>query len=424
MTRLKLMLKLMIIIFHSFGCLSATELTISQPGIYQLGAAILSNPAGTNNIINITASDVILDLGGYVISQGNGTADVDGIVVNPNLTDIVIRNGTIRNVTRNGLSLAATDSRIRINNIIFENCAGTAMTADGSLGTINDIELTQCRFYGCSSAGTSVILWNTVSRSSITNAVIDGSVNAAVSFACMSLLTCTACSFSDITIQNNTSTNPFNGINESLNAYCYFSNVVIRNNSNSGGGNGFNGFNNVNGIACNYLNCSVIGNSSAALLQCFVLNPSTGNLYSQCRAINNTGVTVNGFLDSAAGSRNIFLDCIVNSLSGSGTVYSLQAANSIIGRSVASNSSSSTGLTNSGSAAQRLTVFDCLFSRNNNGAVDAVSTTGNLYYRNAAFSNTVAQFSGAGFSLTTPAAPATQNIAAVTQSWTNLAVAA
>ncbi|MBI2774405.1 hypothetical protein HYX58_00135 [Candidatus Dependentiae bacterium] len=411
-----------------FLCLNATELTISQAGIYQLGAPILTSPTTADNIINITASDVVLDLGGYVISQANGTANVAGIVVNQNLSDIVIRNGTIRSVTGTGISLLATDSRIRISNILFENCAGAGMAADGSAGTITDLELTQCRFYGCSSTGTSVILWNNVSRSSIVNCIIDGTINTAAAFTCINLLTCTSCTMNDITIQNNTTLNNsalFSAINENSTFYNYFSNVIIRNNT-SGASANFNGFN-TTGTSSLYLNCSIVGNFGGGANNAFNLNSTTGNLYRQCQIINNTAQsgTLSGFRESSPGNQNIFTDCTANvgSSSSTGVFFNLNSLGSIVARCTASNILVGIGLSVP-STVQKLTVFDCLFSKLGTGVQDAVSTTGDLYYRNVAFNNSAAQFSGVGFSATTPGAPATQNIAAVTQPWTNLAIAA
>src|SRR6516164_8816620 len=92
---------------------NATDLIISQPGRYLLGDNITSTPSTPgDNIINITSSDVVLDFDGKFISQANATANISGIVINPNLNDIVIQNGVIRNVTGTGLTLTSTDLRV------------------------------------------------------------------------------------------------------------------------------------------------------------------------------------------------------------------------------------------------------------------------------------------------------------------------
>src|SRR6516162_5567665 len=97
-----LVMKKKILIFHIIffaNSLQAIDMTISKPGIYTLGNFIVSRPAGSTSIINIISSDVVLDLNGYVVSQGNATASVDGIAINSGLTDIIIKNGTIRSLT-------------------------------------------------------------------------------------------------------------------------------------------------------------------------------------------------------------------------------------------------------------------------------------------------------------------------------------
>ncbi|HEX2977585.1 MAG TPA: right-handed parallel beta-helix repeat-containing protein [Candidatus Babeliales bacterium] len=419
---------LLIYIVHIFFLSKATELTISQPGMYLLGDAITSSPAGADNIINITSSDVVLDLGGYVISQANGTANVAGIVVNPNLSDIVIRNGTIRNVTGTGISLVATDSRIRIANVIFENCATSGLAGDGSLGALSDIELSQCRFYGCSTTGTAIISFRSVNRSSITDCVIDGTVNI-TSLNCIQLLACSSCRLNAITIQNVSSTGALNGVFVTAGSlYNSYSNSMITNCS----GVPFNGFNSADAVSI-FNNCSVVGNRCvviSGLQPCFFLT-GTNCLVTQCRAIGNSSSTGNFAGFATTNQNNIFLDCVSSGLASSVVVnYSTAGApQTIIGRCVGSNSAGTSlaiGLS-ADNIATRCTVFDCLFSRNIGvsgiGVNDVVNTTGSLYYRNVAFNNSTAQFSGTGFPQTVPASPATQFLNAITQPWTNLAVA-
>ncbi|HEX2977584.1 MAG TPA: hypothetical protein VHO47_00470 [Candidatus Babeliales bacterium] len=409
----------------------ATELTISQPGMYLLGDAITSSPAGADNIINITSSDVVLDLGGYVISQANATANVAGIVVNPSLNDIVIRNGTIRNVTGTGIVLTSTDARIRISNILFENCASAGMTADGSAGSINDIELTQCRFYGCSSTGTNVILWNNVNRSSIANCIIDGTSNTSL-LTCLNVRNCTASSFIDITIQNNSSSGDFIGVDENICASNYFSNVINRNNRNTGNNFGFS----TRSTASIYNNCLVIQNSATNILRSFNISGSLSTIFRQCQAVNSGGASnVTGFREDGLISvqSNIYLDSLVNTLTSPNSVegFQLNGTGCIVGRCVASNNSGVSASGATGLNARRCIIFDSILSRNIGsggttgfGVTDSVPTTGDLYYRNVAFNNNVAQFTPAlGFPQTIPASPATQFLNGITQPWTNLAVA-
>lgn len=103
----------------------APAFTITSPGYYKLGDDITFSPGGADSIIAIQASNVTLDLGGRIIEQGNATAGVDGIALSAGLSNVIIRNGTIRNVTNRGIfvdSNGASSSQIVISDIVFDTC--------------------------------------------------------------------------------------------------------------------------------------------------------------------------------------------------------------------------------------------------------------------------------------------------------------
>ena len=66
--------------------------TIATPGSYYLTSNI--NVAGTTGVI-ITASNVTLDLNGFTVA---GNLDSFGVVMGGNTLNVVVRNGTIRNL--------------------------------------------------------------------------------------------------------------------------------------------------------------------------------------------------------------------------------------------------------------------------------------------------------------------------------------
>jgi len=123
-----------IIVLFSFIPLSAaSSLTISQSGNYTLGVNIpFSATAAGDEIININASNVVLDLGQHTIAQSNLTDSVQGIVISPNNSQITIRNGTILSVTGTGIFVGANCSEISLENIICDACATVGVECDST----------------------------------------------------------------------------------------------------------------------------------------------------------------------------------------------------------------------------------------------------------------------------------------------------
>jgi hypothetical protein len=433
---------------------NATDLIISQPGRYLLGDNITSTPSTPgDNIINITSSDVVLDFDGKFISQANATANISGIVINPNLNDIVIQNGVIRNVTGTGLTLTSTDLRVRLVNMVFENCTTAGMSATGTVGAITDLEIRQCRFLGCcsgASAGTNVLALQTCNRVMINDCIIANSLSTSnTSLSCIALTSCSMCDVINVTIQNNSvsGANSLTGIQESGTSLCNYSNITIRNPTASNTINGFLG--SLGPINNSYSNCSIIGNQATALFQGFKIT-GTNNVFFRCKVIGNTVANTTAAATNACffpeSSQSIYLDCIGSTLSVQGganaSSFGFNAntgIDMIYSRCIASNNTSnSTGgiasgfITNTTNSTHA--VIDCLFSSNvgittSSGANDVLgqATSHNLYTRNVAFNNSTNQnnqfLNLAGGSRTLPGAPATANIAGVNGAWTNVGVA-
>ncbi|MBX9695225.1 MAG: right-handed parallel beta-helix repeat-containing protein, partial [Cyanobacteria bacterium] len=144
---MKLFIKKLALVCGISSSLFCVELTIDQPGIYELGQSLTSLPVAADQIIVIASSDVVFDLGEFVVSQGNVVAAVDGILINPNLSDIVIRNGMIRGVTQTAISISSGASRILIENMKVDQCAR------GILATsVTDLTIQGCQFTRCSNA--------------------------------------------------------------------------------------------------------------------------------------------------------------------------------------------------------------------------------------------------------------------------------
>lgn len=94
---------------------------ITKPGVYCLSKDTSFDPltpglsAITVNVPAGISSDVVIDLNSNTLSQGNGTANTNGITVNGQ-TNVIVRNGTIRNFTNDGILVQNNSDQL-----IFEN---------------------------------------------------------------------------------------------------------------------------------------------------------------------------------------------------------------------------------------------------------------------------------------------------------------
>jgi WD40 repeat protein len=125
--------------------------TITQTGDYDISGDISYSPVATNDtIIQISASNVRLNLGGHVISQGNLTAGLNGISVNPNLTDITIQNGFIQNLTGTGVGIGQGCKRITIDGITTFSCDNRGINVSGVISApIQNSVIKNCTLNGC-----------------------------------------------------------------------------------------------------------------------------------------------------------------------------------------------------------------------------------------------------------------------------------
>ncbi|OQA35349.1 MAG: hypothetical protein BWY54_00623 [Candidatus Dependentiae bacterium ADurb.Bin331] len=434
---------LFFILFFVPSNLLAVELLITQPGQYMLGQNLTSNPAGADNIIHILSNDVVLDLGGYVVSQGNATASVNGINLNAGFNDVTIQNGVIRSVTGNGIQIGATCQRIKILNIRFESC-GIGLFFNGTVGLeINNGEIRNCNFYSCGNTGLgSAINMTSVSRYIISDIEIANTVSTALTSAFV-MFRVTLSDFSNITIQNNSVTGAqLFGISDVSGIGNFYTNVLIQNNS---GSTGFVGFGLNSSSTHTFKNCSVIFNSSSAgTINAYDIQTSTNCFFDTCRASSNTGVTsVNGFDFITTSQQNMLIDCIAsaNIASGAGADcrgFFLNDANftQMIRCQSSFNVSSAAnaiGLLISGAGGStNSSIIDCIFSRNLGAAaatsfgISFATGSNNLFKSNIGFNNNTTaanQMSGvpAG-SVQTPASPGSSNLTSVLTPYSNLAL--
>ncbi len=117
---------------------------INTPGSYVLGGN--RTVSGSVNGIEITASDVTLDLGGFALSQAGGAASGNGIYI-PAPENVEIRNGSILNAGNCGIQ-ALTGSGVRV--------TGVRVASVGSIGILvkaDGAQIAHCHVADASWAG-------------------------------------------------------------------------------------------------------------------------------------------------------------------------------------------------------------------------------------------------------------------------------
>jgi hypothetical protein len=145
----------LLILFCLYFDSHAPQLTITEAGNYPLGGDIAYAPTTTDNIITVSVSNVVLDLGGRVLSQTNAVAGLTGILVNPNLSNVTIQNGTIFGLTGTGISVSPGCSRVLISNVVVSGCAQRGINITGaSNNLISSSEIRGCTISNCSQSTT------------------------------------------------------------------------------------------------------------------------------------------------------------------------------------------------------------------------------------------------------------------------------
>ena len=120
--------------------------TYSKPGVYRIREDLTNS--GTDAVIEIDADNVVLDLGGYVLSH-SGTGSIIRVLTGH--TDITIKNGTLdgfgNNTDIDGIYVIGTQSMIYIEDMKIINCGSNAIYFDTTLKT--DCFVRNCQIINC-----------------------------------------------------------------------------------------------------------------------------------------------------------------------------------------------------------------------------------------------------------------------------------
>lgn len=305
---------------------------ITSAGYYYLTEDLLlsQSPSNTNPIILISASNVVLDLATKTIT-GNGNANVifAGIQVADGVSNVTIKNGIISAISSttsaaNGFGIvinngaASTVSHVILQDLSIFNCGyfGISIRSCNDV-IINNVICTNngpninAGTSGAQSGFTGGVYLETIKTSTIKNSSFSNNAWQVVSPTASNhvvgalLKTCLNIAIVDSHFDNNTNTTTdvANGGVHAVGlwsfdtANCLYTNVTANSNTRSG-------------------STTTSGNSTNVFgfrLQSTTSPNSTGNIFTNCQAINNTGTIFSaGFAATANSGSNIFENCVAN----------------------------------------------------------------------------------------------------------------
>lgn len=122
---------------HDIG---STGFVITKPGVWCLEKSTVYNPITTAPAIRISSSDVVLNFKGRTLSQVNKTvAGIAGVIVDPGVHNVSIRNGTVEGFSLAGIQFNPQNSPtgnqvILVRNMIVNNNGTQGAINGGALG--------------------------------------------------------------------------------------------------------------------------------------------------------------------------------------------------------------------------------------------------------------------------------------------------
>jgi uncharacterized delta-60 repeat protein len=123
---------------------------LKRSGKYNVINSIYNVPVTGKPVIKITASNVELDMGGFVIDGSLATgshADMIGIEIASGVSSVSIKNGRIKSIKGIGIKVGAGTDTIALENIIITGCNDSGVEFAGTSGskiknaTLNNIDI-------------------------------------------------------------------------------------------------------------------------------------------------------------------------------------------------------------------------------------------------------------------------------------------
>ena len=121
-------------------------------GIFKLKESVSFTPASPATAITLTEDDTIFDLQCFKLSQGNPQSGVNGIQINPNLSNITIRNGKVADFTNAGVVASENVNNLAIHSTRFANNARGIFLDGDEDNTITKATLNNLNFVGSTTA--------------------------------------------------------------------------------------------------------------------------------------------------------------------------------------------------------------------------------------------------------------------------------
>lgn len=298
--------------------------TIQQSGRFYLETPLQASPSGTNrNVIKVTANNVTLDLNGMTISQINTIAGLNGIDVASGVSNLIIMNGFINNLSDVGVNVGTNCHNIRVINVKVSNCDGGGLQFNTAQNiSLKNVDATNCNGTGTTAPGNDAVgLYMTTCDSIIIeNCNFDSNIASGTRPAYgMYLATCNDGTVKNCSASSNTSVssdcNSFyltscNGFN--------LKNCTASSNSTTTSG-ACNPFHLSSCNSTNLINCKSLSNSSADGISGIYLTGCNSCLVEECESNYNVGSSneANGY-NIPNGQGNIIKKCkaIGNSVTG------------------------------------------------------------------------------------------------------------
>lgn len=278
---------------------------IDTPGKYVFAEDITFSPAALNEVaIEIRSNDVTLDLCGKTLQQGNGFVGTNGIRVQGGSvgsprSNVEVRNGTIQNFTRAGISVGTNTItptnnacvRIRLQNLDVVACHTRGIEFLGSaLHQITESEINDCNIINCCTAVSADFAFDLLHCSSlfVSKCSLHNNGFFSTNLTVVNVQECSGCSFSRIDIDNSR-VESFVGFLINLSESCVFTQCTI---SECIAGQTLRGFLfNSGGANQQHIVrlCTVNNNQSGDLFVGYDLSEDvTRNQLVECLAANNT----------------------------------------------------------------------------------------------------------------------------------------
>ncbi len=308
---------------------------ITQSGNYHLAQDITSVFAGgpTTAIIQISASNVSLSLCGRSIN-GDITSLTNGIIVDPNLTNIRIENGSILMVGLSGIFIQSGACDIWLDNLTTSSTLFGIMLNNPFISNpdvVANVFINRCQATNCSSINTKsakdfldidFFEDSDIKRFQHSRFVLLPSAGLIMN-ACRSV-TVRNSNFSENVSGDlgGFSSIDISGVRMSSCSNCYFGCCTMNNNWGSQSGFGLIMILSNNNT---FEHCAFNGNRSIDTISfvgggfgVYLLNANFNNIFRDCEASNNSGFLEGVGFRSLQGGNNSFINCVASENNGSG----------------------------------------------------------------------------------------------------------